>query len=797
MAPLAGPLCEQRWFHIACIPWSAMRPLLLILLLAAAFGQDGPQAAGTLAGAHAAVHLAARDAPEPQQSLTVTLAAPLTTLVPLADAGSGPIAYEVLVDVPSDAPADLGMGAWRADRQGRWFQRLLPERLRPGRQLVLLDLGNDAPLVAEGNRGRWSAETAADADHAGLFLYSQAASHAAIHLDVRRCAVQAHSEGPWQLEDLAMPLQAATGKRWSLTLRPDPYPADPYNPAYFSLDLEVRGPDGSLRRFAGFHDEPVRRVDRGDREEFVTAGPACFRVRFRPTCAGVHHLHLIAQWAGHPIRSVELPDVVASGPDWDDIARVDAGDPRFFSAAGSFVWPAGCSLNSIYDTRCRGVMRTTLTPDRGSFSRDAYLERLAAGGGTGCEVWLSPWNLGLEWVPDWPGYRGAGRYHPGHAAAFDDFLERAEQLGVRVNVCLFNHGMARDGNGAEDDWKHHPYATVNGGWLTNPEGLFTDERAFAYQCRLYRYLAARYGDSPALLGWKLWAEVNLAHAPLDAIIDWHARASAALSAADPWKHPITTHWCGDWSSAERRTAALPGLTYLTIDAYKGNETSIADLLCMSTLDPQHPGAGLALLGKPVLVTEFGGSTGGTSRPRMAVEHAIGPWAGLVSGHCGSPMLWWFEWIDQEDRFGVYGAVNRFAAGEDLRGADARCIALDTTGDDELWCLGWARPGRILGYLLDRRWSLGGAEREIAHAVVRVGTNLAPGDMALEWWDAERGAVVGQTIIHHHGGPLELLAPAFHHHLAFKLMRGGGMQREQVHGGLVIPPRLDAEGGTAH
>jgi hypothetical protein len=718
----------------------------------------------------------------------VALRAPLTTVVPLCVGLSGPLAYELTVDVPTEAPPDLGLGAWRADRQGRWFQRILPERLGPGRHHLVIDLGDDAPLVPEGNRARWSAETAAETDHGGLLLFTQTPSQAVIVIDATRRAALAPTARDHALTDLSCDGSTAqTGRRWRVTLRPDPYPADPYDPACFSLDLAVTAPDGTITRFAGFHNEPVMAVDRGDREETVTTGAARFEVRFRPQRPGLHHLRLTAQWAGQPPLVANLPDVQASGAPWDDIACVDAGDPRFFSAGGAFVWPAGCSLNSTYDTRSHGALGTALTPDRGSFSRDAYLERLAAGGASGCEVWLSPWNLGLEWNPDWPGYRGAGRYHPGHAAALDRLLDRAEQLHMRVNVSLFNHGMARDGNGAEDDWRHHPYARDSGGWLASPAGLFTDARAFAYQSRLFRYLAARYGDSPALLGWKLWAEVNLAHAPLDAVIDWHARASAALSAADPWHHPVTSHWCGDWDSAERRTAALPGIGYLTIDAYKGDAISIEDLLCASTRDPMRPQLGLAGLGKPVLVTEFGGSTGGTSRARMAVEHAIGPWAALVSGHAGAPMLWWFEWIDQENRFGVYGAVNRFLAGEDLRGQEAQCVALAASGPADLWCRAWSRPGRLLGYVLDVGWSLGQAEHDLTGTAIVVASAATPGPMAIAWWDADHGTEIERQSFLHSGGQLVLHPPPFRRHLGFKLLR-------QPADGVNQPPLKDSEAG---
>jgi hypothetical protein len=195
------------------------------------------------------------------------------------------------------------------------------------------------------------------------------------------------------------------------------------------------------------------------------------------------------------------------------------------------------------------------------------------------------------------------------------------------------------------------------------------------------------------------------------------------------------------------------------------------LLCQSTQDPRQPGSGLSNLGKPVLVTEFGGSAGATSRARMAIEHAIGPWAGLVSGHAGSPMLWWFEWLDQEERFGVYGALNRFLAFEDLRDPQAGCIAPNPTGKTGgLWCRAWSRPGRALGYLLDNDWGRGGVERAIGGAGVRLPGEVKAGAMRLEWWDADRGVVVQRKDFEHPGGTLDLPAPDFRRHLAFKLIR---------------------------
>lgn len=704
----------------------------------------------------------------PAQALvTLRPAAPLANVVPLAEepVGRGALAVEVEAEVPPEADGALGLAAWRADRDGAWWQRLVPQALEAGRQRLVLDAG--VALVPEGHRGAWSPVAAATAGRHGLLLYASRPLPRPVALRVRTVPCQPPTGRPRLLDLVPGPARIATGRRWELTVRPDPYPSDPGDPDAFSLDAEIERPDGAIQRIAGFHHQPVEVRDGGDRETYAPQGEARFALRWRATVPGRHRLRLVARWADWPPVTAELPPIEAEGAATDPIARPDAKDPRFFSADDRLVWPAGCNLHSNFDTRAHAVLKSALTVDRGDATRQALLARLAAGGGSGCEVWLSPWNLGLEWNRSWPGYRGAGRYHDGHAWAFDRLLERAESLGMRINVSLFNHGQGRAGPGPEEDWELHAYAREQGGWLDLPAQLFTDARAFAHQRRLFRYLAARWGDSPALLGWKLWAEVNLVQAPVDTVVDWHRRAAEALSAADPWRHPITSHWCGDWGSANRDICALPAIGYITIDAYKGDQRAIADLLCRSTRDPAAPRDGLAGFGKPVLVTEFGGGAGATSRARMAVEHAVGPWAALVSGHAGSPMLWWFEWVDQEDRFGVYGAVNRFLAGEDLRGAEARCVAPQVEGG--LWCRAWLRPGRALGYLLDEAWGRGGAERSIAAATVRL-TEVRPGPLAVEWWDADRGLVLERRELAHPGGTLALAPPAFRRHLAFKLMR---------------------------
>jgi hypothetical protein len=107
-----------------------------------------------------------------------------------------------------------------------------------------------------------------------------------------------------------------------------------------------------------------------------------------------------------------------------------------------------------------------------------------------------------------------------------------------------------------------------------------------------------------------------------------------------------------------------------------------------------------------------------------------------------------------------------------RSQNAQCHApVVSAGATSVWCRAWIRPGRTLGYLVDRAWGMsGGAGTPLPEAVVRLGDEVTAGSMHLEWWDPDHGTIISQTDFVHPGQALELHAPPFSRHLAFKLWR---------------------------
>jgi hypothetical protein len=754
-----------------------MRVLLLlvsVLLLRVLAEEPAPPSVQPTPPPAAQTPVAAPPAPPvPASERQVVLQSPLTTLVRLDEViTAAPQSLRALVEVPADAPTDLGVGVFVVDQHGRWFQGLRPGKLAPGKHALELPIAGNGSLLAMSDRGRWSPSTAATIQRAGLFFWSTSTSRATLTVRDATLVPLTPTDHQQRLTDLRMDGQATTGQRWSVSLRPQPFPANPFDPAEFSLDAVITLPDGKEQRIPGFLDQAMAHHDRGDRENVVPVGADAFTVRFRPRQPGTHQIRLEARWNGADgtLVTLPLPALNVGGNAWDEFVRVDAGDPRFFAVDGKFFWPRGPNLRSVYDTRGSDRMRTVLTPDRGTLAYEAYLKRLAPQGVNAVEIWLSSWNLALEWRADWPGFHGQGRYNLENAWRLDQVLDLAHRLGIRINLVLNNHGQASTNSDAE--WASNPYNRTRGGKVADAAGFFTDPWALAGQERLRRYLVARYADHPAILGWKLWSEVNLTSGRGQSLRTWHEQASTSFKQLDSYAHPVTTHWCGDYNLVDRTIAAQPGLDYLCIDAYHGSDRLLADLLWRSTMDPV-PRRGLAQFGKPVLTTEFGGNWDACPEPQMLAEHASGPFAGLVSGHAGSPMLWWFEWLDQGNHFTPYRAISAFIRDEDLRGNGARSIVLGATSSSgTLWCRAWSRPGRMLGYLLDQDWGRRGRDALThAQAAIEIGSSIAAGRMTVEWWDADAGAWNKRIAIDHPGGPLQLQPPAFQRHIAFKLYRG--------------------------
>ena len=110
---------------------------------------------------------------------SVALQSPLTTLLRLTKPSDMPVgSLRAIIEVPTDAPADLGVGVFVVDQHGRWFQGLRPGTLIAGIQTVEFTLTGPGALQAMEDRGQWTTATAEQGAGTGLFFWSTQTSKA-------------------------------------------------------------------------------------------------------------------------------------------------------------------------------------------------------------------------------------------------------------------------------------------------------------------------------------------------------------------------------------------------------------------------------------------------------------------------------------------------------------------------------------------------------------------------------------------------------------------------------------------
>lgn len=752
--------------------------------------------------------------------VTVPLRAPLITLIPIDSWSPRSLGtLEADVVIPDNAPSDLGIGAFVTDHDGTWHQRISPGILKPGEHHLSWSFAPDDPVMNPFTGSDWASRSNLAIWQTGVFLWSAESSQARITIRKLRAtgpeakSVEIKPRLTVQSLDGFDAAQGVcrlqTGQRWQAEFLPSPLPSHMFEPALFQITAVVSYPDGSKQSVPAYFDRPTRLIDRGDQETWEETGKGRWCLRLRIAKSGRYTVKLRAIWnggadaygpgfslpkslrAGTPqVLEQSLPDLVVEGPEVDDLVRIDPVDPRFFSLGGKMFWPVGLNLRSPTDPRGQERTPCIATPDRGFATYEAYFRRLKASGANTAEVWLSSWNMALEWRAGWEGYQGLDGYHLGHAQRFESVVRLAEELGLRLIVVVNNHGQAS--KNVDSEWRHNPYSNLQGGPLDHQREMFTDPEGRHLQERLRRYLVARYADSPAILCWKLWTEINLTEASMEEHHSWLQHAAARWKTLDIYDHPLGLHWSNNFTRVYPFAVHEPEPDVLLLDAYHSrDQPDMQNMVFAQVLwdgvAETHPGLRAGFPSspqnqkpktspfKPIMVTEFGGYWNAAPEAQLKAEHLSGPWAALVSGYAGSPLLWWFEWVDQKNLWAPYRAINRFVEGEDLRSrpdSPSRTALLTCKSQQALLARAWTRPGRILGYVLDRSWGFDGERAPLIENAQCQVTEKAMErcKLGLSWWDASTGECLQTKVFEHSGGQLSIPLPPFRRHIAFKLWR---------------------------
>ncbi len=573
---------------------------------------------------------------------------------------------------PTNGPRQVQLMAFLKDRDGHWFQNLRAEPLTPGTNAWSFPFSAEATgWTPVGHHLVWNYRTRLDPQFVGMRLFAgQVAFTGECQLVGASLAVPEPPTAPPVIRNVrpnsaSIPCYGRFELRFEL---PDRY-ADPFDPAVIDVSAAIETPAGATNRIHGFYMQDFYRIVDDVGESVIPQGRPEWRIRYTPRDPGLHRYTIIAVDAQGTSRTDAAAFTArpAGGPAF---VRCSVRDPRHFELdTGTYFFPIGHNTRSPFDTRMDEQFPWRFRHPEGTRAYRHYFRNMAAAGENLAEVWMCQWSLGLEWSTVSPGYHGAGDYHLGNAWELDEVLGWARESGMRINLVLNNHGRA--GLGYDAEWQDHPFNVNRGGFIAadDPMHFFAHPRAMDLQQRLFRYIVARWGWDSTVFAWELWSELDLVgkhgQDPVPQkdprVIQWHRQMGDYLRAIDVNRHLITTHLSGDYRVTSPELAQLPQIDHCGIDAYHFNEHPL-HIVNLVRETAEHYRA----YGKPVLITEFGGSSMGAGLNHLTHELHAALWASVCAPLAGTPLFWWWQVVEEQNLYPKYAAVARFMDGVDRR-----------------------------------------------------------------------------------------------------------------------------------
>jgi hypothetical protein len=687
--------------------------------------------------------------------------------------------------VPADGPTNAQVLVYVVDWDYRWYQTLLQGRVEPGRtQRWSVDLTPTAAgWETQGHHMPWQLRTLCAPIAVAVRVFGAGPYTGTCRIERVFGQPRPEPRDPPAIRNVrASPARVRCFERFEVALSlPDRYP-NPFDPDQVSVRAVFECPTGMPVTVDGFYAQDFYRTLGPTGEATEPQGMPVWRVRFTPTIVGSYRYRLLvtdrtgtSEWGPGSFESLpaKLPGFV----------RVSRRDPRFFEFDnGKFYFPIGHNIRSPFDVRTDEQFPWKQRWPEGSAAYLRYFKEMNKHQANFAELWSAAWSLGLEWHPLWKGYHGLGQYNLRNAWEMDQVVESAERLGIYLNVVIHNHG--KYSLSTDQEWRHNPMNVEQGGYLKHPNEFFTSERALRDYRNLMRYMIARWGGSPAVFAWELWSELNLVgdhgvHRTPECI-EWHRTAGRMIKDMDPYDHLITTHYSGDYHVQTPEISQLPEMDHCAVDAYHGSPLALHIVtLIRETADYNNA------FGKPVLITEFGGSSRAHQGFRhLSYSHHAALWASACSSIAGTPCFWWWMLIDEENFYPRYAAVSRFLRGEDPRNPDARMLGTAPstnatnrctvaiqggTPPNTLGVVAYGAPAGVNGWIhrdSDYEAADPAGLSHVTNAVLQLG-GMTDGRFVVEYWDTLRGEPVQEYPATAAGGVLRIDVPPFARDIAFK------------------------------
>ncbi len=533
---------------------------------------------------------------------------------------------------------------------------------------------------------------------------------------------------------------------------------NPYDPADIDVVAEFTSPEGKAHKVPAFFMWPFERTVVKGQEQLRAADLPEWHIRFTPTQPGRWEFTIRATDRTGATET-EVLSFLAIPSKRDGFIRINNDNPYYFATDTSDVFfPVGLNMCWYVDTTGEGNLQTV--------AYDRWLESLAANGGNFIRIWMFSVSFNPEWIET-----GLGQYdeRQPHLWRLDYIMRRCEELGIRVQFCLLNHGQLSLSTNSE--WNANPYNAAIGGPIDHPVEFLTDETARTMFRRRLRYLMARYSYSPNVFAWEWFNEIeNTSGLDTEALLPWVAEMTDVIREWDPNHHLITTS-----AKGSERVYGPDSIDFTQPHMYEVGNWPPAIFAKIHRLRNEYR--------KPVFVGELGIEH---NPPRIdpAGRHLhTGNWASLMSGAAGGAMTWWWDsYVAPRDLWHVYRGISSFAEDEPLHlskgpgrkfavehpEARLEAMALDLSDRTLLWIRRKDATATAFS----------GKHSELPDFSTVTGATLSPDRLdftpsRVEWWNTAGGTISGKTV--HDEGNDQISIPGFRTDIAAKFF---ATKREQ-------------------
>ena len=576
------------------------------------------------------------------------------------------------------------------------------------------------------------------------------------------------------------PLAPNVGRRIEFSFRLNVWPTEPYNPAKTKIEAVITRPDAKedgtgVERINGFYYEDFlyNREEWDKTKCLMPYGEPCFKIRYCPRVAGQHK---IAIHITIDDKKAEIPEMTFNAtPAFDDyhgFVHLDPNNNQYFTYDdGTLYWGLGMNVRSPFDNRYYEVAPYSPWQDQGLSVYEKLFKTYREHGINTAEVWMCSWWLALEWINDAPGFHGVGQFNQYRAWMLDYILRLAEENGIKLILVINNHG--KFGMSYDTEWKRNPFNKELGGFLERCEEYFSNAEAKQLFKNLADYMVARWSASPNILFWKLFTEVDLTGPDISYyqrtgdIAAWHSEMGGYLKGIDIYKHPITTHWMLSYHRIDAAISAVPELDLLTTDAYySGGGTAQLINLLRGSRD-----FGKAKQ-KPLVITEFGGSSYADNMTNLVKQVEVGLWTGFFSEMSILPMYWWFALIEDKGLYNYYDAIRLFGEKEDRRGMTSTAFDVPNTS---LQASELRKNDRLMYWIFDKAFFFSDVENlTIAEQNGKKMVVMAPepGEYTMEFWSPSNGKLLEtkDLTVAKEAKVIELALPSFTRSIAVKIIK---------------------------